>query len=566
MSRLIGILIAVGVALAIAYALVSSGPEVPDSSVLVMEIGGELTDAPALDTFEQLFASGPALPTMVLQLDKAAADERISAVLLHLRPLGLGFAQIQELRGAVARVRAVDKPVVALLEVATLNATRELYLASAADQIYVVPAFLGPLAGIAGQFMHLGGLLAKLGIVVEYERIGEYKAAPEMFASREMSEPARENANALLDGLFEQIVSGIASGRSLAPDRVRELIDAAPSTSEEWLAAGLADGVAGRHEVLDAAGLGESPEIRLDVYGGVDPRSLGLRSGPAVALVFGHGTIVPGEGDRRNRGFAAERIARALQAAADDEEVRAIVLRVDSGGGSALASDRLWRVIRRVGEKTPVVISMGNAAASGGYYLASASNTIVAQPGTITGSIGVFLLRPSFAGLYEKLDVGAEVIARGDLASITSSSEALTPAQRERTRTFVRSLYDQFLDRVAVGRELDPARVDELGRGQVWLGQAAAERGLVDAMGGLHTAVELAKEKGGIDADVDPERRIFPGPRSVGEQLRDLMRGDLHHWLRAAILPADLPPVLDGISLLLEGEIAYLPAYWIEIR
>ena len=563
------VLIAAAAALVIAYALYSSGPRVPDSSVLVVELSGELVEAPPLDSLSQLLARGPALPTMILQLDKAAADERIDGLLVHVRPLSIGYAQLQELRDALLRVRERGKPVIALLDVGTMNATRELYLASAADQVYLVPGFLGPLAGISGHFLHLGGLMEKLGIRVEYERSGEYKSAPEMFAAREMSEPARRNATALIDGLFEQIVAGIAEGRGLEPEQVRKLVDEAPTTGAEYVASGLADGIADRSDVLELAGLEGAETVELSLYAQVDPRSLKLRDGPAIAVIFGHGTIVPGQGSRRTAGFAAERIARALETAAKDDDVRAIVLRIDSPGGSPLASDRLWRLIERTKEKLPLVISMGNAAASGGYYVASAATAIVAQPATFTGSIGVFLIRPSYAGLYEKLDIHTEVIQRGALATLSSGDQPLTPAQRARTRSFVRSLYEEFIERVASGRDIAPEEVERLGQGQVWLGHAALENGLVDAVGGLHTAVELAAREAGIDEGVDPERRIFPGPRSLGQQIQDMMRGELRGELRGALLdafsPLRLPGLLHASVLLLDGEIAYLPSWWLEI-
>jgi len=550
----------------IAFALFSSGPEVPDSSVLTIELGGPVAEMPPMDPIERFFSQGLALPTLILQLDKAAADPRIQAVLFHIRPLQGGFAQVQELRQGIERVRAAGKPVICLLDMATLNATRELYLATAADKVYLVPAFLGPMAGIAGQFMHLGGLLDKVGVAVEYERVGEYKSAVETFAGYGMSEPARENANALLDGLYAQLVDGIASGRKLEPELVRELVEQAPSTGAEYMSAGLADGIADRDDVLEKAGFADAEEVGLGTYVHVDPTDLELRNGPPVALIFAQGTIVSGGGGRGSRSFSAGRVADALEAASDDEDVQAIVLRIDSGGGSALASDELWRVIRRTAEDTPVVISMGNAAASGGYYLASAANVIVAEPATLTGSIGVFLIRASFGGLYEKLGVDAEVIVRGDYAAINANANLLTEEQRTRTQSIVRSAYDDFLDRVAEGRDMTREEVDQLGRGQVFLGQVAFERGLVDAVGGLHTAVELAKEEAGIDPDVDVERRVYPGPRGLRDQLREALSGSLRDSLIDAVLPRELPPILDAATALLDGELALLPPYWVEIK
>jgi protease-4 len=568
MRRLITIALILGVAAMIGYALLRSGPRIPETSVLVLELGGRLEEAPAIDALQQLTARGPALPTLLLQLEKAAADLRIKAVLMRIRALDIGYARVQELRDAVSRVREAGKPVIALLDLASLNATRELYLASSADKIYLVPGFLGPFAGIAGQYLHLGGFFEKLGIQVEYERVGDYKSAPEMFAAREMSEPARQTFNELLDGLFTQIVGGIAAGRGLDAARVRQLVEAAPSTAAEYTAAGLADGVADQEEIFEREGLEDADELLWDTYLQVDPRDLGLRTGPQIALIFGDGPIVQGEHGRppRRRTFAADTIAEALEQAGEEEDVRAIVLRINSGGGSALASDQLWRKLRKVSEKKPVVVSMADAAASGGYYVASGANAIIAEPASLTGSIGVFFLRPALSGLYRKLDIGSEVLARGRHAAIAAGDEPFTPEQRERTSHFVRALYQGFVERVSTGRGVSTEEVDRLGQGRIWLGEAALAHGLVDELGGLYAAVKRAKVEAELDADVDPERVIFPGPRKLIEQVRNLMQGGLAGWLMERTLPVELPEILRSAPFLVEGDLAYLPPYWIEIH
>ena len=568
MRRLITIALILGVAAMIGYALLHSGPRIPEPSVLVLELGGRLEEAPSVDALQQLMARGLALPTLLLQLEKAAADLRIKAVLMRIRALDIGYARVQELRDAVSRVREAGKPVIALLDLASLNATRELYLASSADKIYLVPGFLGPFAGIAGQYLHLGGFFEKLGIQVEYERVGDYKSAPEMFAAREMSEPARQTFNELLDGLFAQIVGGIAAGRGLDAARVRQLVDAAPSTAAEYTAAGLADGVADQEEILEREGLEDAEELLWDTYLQVDPRDLGLRTGPQIALIFGDGPIVQAERGRlpRRRTFAADTIAEALEEAGEEEDVRAIVLRINSGGGSALASDQLWRKLRKVSEKKPVVVSMADAAASGGYYVASGANAIIAEPASLTGSIGVFFLRPALSGLYRKLDIGSEILARGRHAAIAAGDEPFTPEQRERTSHFVRALYQDFVERVSTGRGVSTEEVDRLGQGRIWLGEAALARGLVDELGGLYAAVKRAKVEAELDADVDPARVIFPGPRKLIEQVRNLMQGELAGWLMERTLPVELPEILRSAPFLAEGDLAYLPPYWIEIH
>jgi protease-4 len=559
-------LVAALVAAAIVAALWAARPRVPDGAVVVLELGGEIEDAPPRDLLAQWTARGPALPTLLLLLDMAAADARVQAVLIEIKPLRVGYARLQELRDALGRVRKAGKPVIAHLDATSLNATREIFLASAADKVFVDPTSLSPLAGIAGQYLHFAGLFEKLGVVWQVAKVGEYKSAAEQFAARHMSPEAREMTDALLDGIFAQIVDGIAAGRGLSATRVRALIEQAPGTPEELVAGGLVDGIADRQEVLAKAGLSGAPdaEDRAEEYQRVDPRTLGLRNGPTIALVFGDGTIL----DERARGlartFAADEASEALDAAAKDDSIRAVVLRINSPGGSAQASDEIWRAVRRVRAKKPVVVSMGEYAASGGYYVASAANAVVSEPATLTGSIGVYLLRPSFAGVYEKLEIGAEVIARGAYAPVAGSDAPYTEAQHARTEEFVQAAYKDFLDRVATGRGLETAAIDKVGRGRVWLGSDALARKLVDELGGLSAAVERARVEADIADEPDPMRVILPAPKSTGEQVRELLRGDIRGRLLATLLPDGLPFALGWLPL--QGELAYLPADWLDIR
>lgn len=560
-------LLVLSVAGMIAAALWSARARVPENAVLVLELGGELDESPPRDLLSQWQARGPALPSLLLLLDMAVADERVKGVLVHVRPLSVGYARIQELRDALSRVRSAGKPVIALIDETSLNATRELYLASSADKIFVEPASLAPLAGISGQFLHLAGFFEKIGVEWQVSRVGVYKSAVEQFAAREMSPKAREMTNGLLDGIFAQIVDGIAAGRGLEPAAVRALVDAAPGTPDELVAAKLADGIADRQSVLEKAGLTGANELEADDYMRVDATTLGLRTGPTVALVFGEGAIVEERGRGFARVFAADETVKALDAAAKDDAIRAVVLRVNSPGGGAQPSDKVWRAVGRLRAKKPVVVSMADAAASGGYYVASGANAIVAEPATLTGSIGVFLLRPSFAGLFEKLEIGSEVIERGPYASVTGGDRPFTPEQQARTDSFIAASYRDFVSRVSEGRGLSSEAVDALGQGRVWLGSDAFARKLVDEVGGLRTAVERARREAGIENEPDPVRLILPAPRSTTEQVRELIRGDvLRDQLLRALLPAELPFAFALDWLPLDGALAYLPPYWVEIR
>ena len=566
MRRFLGVVLVIIVVGMIAFSLFSAGPDVADESALVLELNGALEEVPAVDALAQLTARGPALPTMLLILEMAAADKRIQSVVLHVRALEAGYARIQELRNALLRVREAGTSVVAVLDIASLNATREYYLASAADKIFADPGYLGPIAGVAGQYVHLGGFFERIGIQWEYERVGPFKSAVEMFSEREMSEPAREMTEEIIGGVFDQIVRAIAERRAMSAEQVKQLIERAPATPRELVEAGLIDGIAGAQTALEEAGMGQLEEVEAEVYRNVSPQSLGLRTGPTIALVFGDGTIVQqGAGPFAPR-FATDDVGEAMELAGNDEDVRAVVLRINSGGGSALASEQLWRVVREVRKKKPVVVSMSDAAASGGYYVASGASSIVAQPMTLTGSIGVFFMRPAFAGLYEKLDIGTEVIARGQHAAVAASDLPFTEEQRERTATYVGAIYGDFLERVAEGRRSSPEEIDSVGQGRVWLGSAALERGLVDELGGLHEAVQLAKRAVGLAEDEDPARVIFPPPRSVAEQLGDLLSADLGGALRARLLPFELPEILTWAWFPRRGEVAYLPTHWVQVH
>jgi protease-4 len=566
MRRPILWLLSFAVAGMIAAALWSARARVPDNAVLVLELGGELDEAPPRDLLGQWQARGPALPSLLLLLDMAAADERVKAVLVHVRTLSVGYARIQELRDALSRVRSAGKTVVALVDETSLNATRELYLAAAADKIFVEPATLAPLAGISGQFLHLAGFFEKIGVEWQVARVGVYKSAVEQFAAREMSPKAREMTDALLDGIFAQIVEGIAAGRGLETSAVRALIEEAPGTPDELVAAKLADGIADREAVLEKAGLAGASELEADSYLRVDATSLGLRSGPTIALVFGEGSIVEERGRGFQKVFAADETVKSLDAAAKDDEIRAVVLRINSPGGGAQPSDKIWRAVTRVRAKKPVVVSMADYAASGGYYAASGANAIVAQPATLTGSIGVYLLRPSFSGLYQKLEIGTEVIQRGPYSGVTGGDRPFTAEQQARTDSFIAASYRDFLARVSEGRGIPTDAVDALGQGRVWLGSDAFARKLVDEVGGLRTAVERARKEAGIEDEPDPVRLILPAPRSPAEQVRELIRGDAREQLLRALLPDGLPFAFALDWLPLDGALAYLPPYWIEIR
>jgi protease-4 len=537
----------------------------PDHSVLVLDLEGDLEEEPPRDLIAQWTARGPALPTVLLLLDMAAADKRVDGVLLHIKSLRIGYARLQELRDALAQVRGAGKRVVALVDETSLNGTRELFLASVANRVLVDPGTLAPLGGIAGQSLFLAGFFEKLGVKWEYSRVGEYKSAVEQYAAHAMSPKAREMTEDLISGVFAQLVDGVASGRGLSGEKVRALFESVPGTPKELVAAGLADDLAGRKEALDKGGFSRATEVDAATYQRTDPSSLGLRRGPRIALVFGDGLIVDERARSFQKLFVAEEVEKALDAAAQDDDIKAVVFRVNSPGGETLPSDRIWRAVKRVREKKPIVISMADYAASGGYYVSSAATAILAEPATFTGSIGVFMMRPSFAGTLDKLDIGHETIGRGAYAGMLTGDAPMTAVQRARTDAFTRAAYDDFLARVSEGRGTPTEKVDKLGGGHVWLGSEALANNLVDELGGLSAAVARARREAKLDAEPDPVRVILPAPEGAMEQLKSLVRGSSSHRLLQALLPAELPALAPLGWLSSAGGLVYLPPVWLEL-
>ncbi len=500
-------------------------PDVEDGSTLVIELSGSYVEAQEAPILARLLGQSPrTFAGLYSQLRMAERDERVASVLLRIRGLRVGWAKAQEIREAIEALGRAEKRTVAYLELASFGANLEYYVASAADAVHVAPAALAPIPGLAAEYLFLGQLWEELGIELEVERVGEYKTAADFLAGSEMTDAHREMANALLDAVDQQFVSGIAEGRGLEADFVRRAIDQAPASPEELVALGLADAISHYDGVLES--LGDPPVIESDRYARVPASTVGFEPEKRVALVYGSGAVVVGRGRSTRSGepvLASDTVVRALEKAAEDDSIDAILFRIDSPGGSALASDAVWRATQQaVDSGKPLVVSMSDLAASGGYYVACGADHIVASPGTLTGSIGVFLIRPALAGVYEKLSIGVEGLTRGARSDLLLSSSPLSPESRERLRHGTRSLYDRFVGRVADGRDLSPAQVDAVGRGRVWTGSQALEIGLVDELGGLRSAVAWLRGELGVAEDADLELVPFPEPQSLAEQLADL--------------------------------------------
>ena len=499
---------------------------IANNSVLVLNVSGDLPDFTPDNPMAEIFggAKPQSFSALLTQLRKAKVDSRIGAVLLDIDFSTLGWGKAEELREAIAEFKTSGKPVYAYME---YGANKEYYIATAADKIYLPPPGELAIIGLQAQAQFYKGSLDKLGVEFDSVAIGKYKGANDPLVRKDLSPEQREVLNAMLDDYYNRIVATIAETRKKSPEDVRAIIDNAPYTAPQALQQNLIDGTKYRHEVYDELkaklGYKESEELRLTTTGSykeITPESLGLNNGERIAVIFASGLITTGKSSEGTFGGAqtigSDTVVKAIRDAADDPSIKAIVLRVDSGGGSALASDLMWNAIeyaKNVKNK-PVVTSMGDVAASGGYYIACNSNKIVAEPSTVTGSIGVILGRPVVKGFYDWIGVTNEYITRGKNAGLLRETEKWNDEQRAKVEESAKFFYwDNFVPKVAKGRGKTVEQIHEIAQGRVWTAAQAKERGLVDEIGGLNKAVEIAKQLANLPADRDVKRVVFPTPR-----------------------------------------------------
>ena len=502
------------------------GPEIEQGSTLVLPIEGPYVESQDPSLLAQILTDARmSFASLLSEMKKAERDDRLSRVVLRIRTLDIGWGQAQELRDAIRRLREAGRRPIAYLEVAGFGANIEYYVASAADEVQIAPAGFGGVVGLAGEYFFLGEMWKKFGIDFDVARAGRYKSAVETLTGDEMSDAYREVANSLLDSINHQFISGIAESRGLTRATVRTVIDRAPMTPREMLKHGLVDEIAFFDELLESF---DGPTVEASDYAQVDPASLGFDPVAQFALVYGSGSVIVGDGGSSSSGnpvMASDTVTDALEAAADDPEIDAIIFRIESPGGSVLAADIIWRALETAKQSgKPVIASFSNVAASGGYYVAAGADAILAPPGSVTGSIGVFALRPVLKGLLEKLDINVERMTRGAHADLLFASQRLSPESAAIMDREIEAIYRLFIERVAAGRKLDLQKVDAIAQGRVWTGEQALERGLIDELGGLSEAVLRAKLALDLDADADVALMPFPEIETLAQQVTDTLR------------------------------------------
>jgi protease-4 len=582
-SIVVGLALVVLIGLAVLVAaLRQSEPSIENNSVLALRVAGSLPDYVPNDPLRKLFGNtDQSLSNLILQFKKAKVDDRIKVIILDITMSGAGWGKSEEIRDAIADFRSSGKPVYAYMEYAT---DKEYYLASACDKIYLAPPGELFINGLAADVMFFRGSLDKLGIYPDMVQIGKYKTAVETFTRKDMSDANREFMNALLDDLFGRYVDTVAKARGKSSEEMRTIIDDAPYSAAKAKEMGLIDGVGYRDEIekelKTKLGYKESDELRVvkgSTYSEIEPESLGLDKGEKIAVIYATGDIGSGKSENSpggNQSIGSDTLSKAVKDAGDDKSIKAIVIRVDSPGGSGLASDIIWHAVEVAKAKKPVVVSMSDVAASGGYYIATGAHKIIAEPSTITGSIGVFAGKPVVKGFYDWLGISNEYILRGKQAGMFRESEKFTPEERTKFEELIKkTYYEDFVPKVAKGRNKTPEYIDSVAQGRVWTGAQGRERGLVDEFGGLDRAVEVARDLARIPKDKGVHRVVLPYPRTFLQEL--LSQGDetriqaKQQQAVLAALPDDARRAVRYMALLdrmQKGESSLLMPFDLEIK
>jgi protease IV len=539
-------------------------PAIADNSVLVLRLQGDIPEKPPVE-LPAFLSRGPGvtIANVWMSLRKAAADPHIKAVVLEPEGLSVGWAKSEELRADLEQFRKSGKPVYAYLRTPAMH---DYYVALGANKIFIGSADQMYIKGLRAEMMYFKKTLDKLGVNVEIEHAGKYKDFGDMFTRSDMSPETHEVISAVVDGIYGGIVNHIAAARKKSPDEVRALIDQGPFTASQGLKAGLVDELRFEDEMYgelkSALKSGDLKKVGVESYTKVPADSVGLGGRNRIAFVVGQGDIVRGssDDDGTEDNLTSYGFDRMLRQVANDSGIKGVIVRIDSPGGEVNASDEMWREMNLLSKKKPVVISMSDVAASGGYYMAMTGDPIVAYPDTETGSIGVVFGKPNLHGLYDKLGVTKDAVQRGKHADVDSDYTPLTPEERELLKQGIDESYHDFVSKVAAARHRSYDQIEPVSQGRVWLGSDAKSRALVDQLGGLDTAVQLIKEKAHIPANENVNIDLYPQSRSLFDILTKKSQPD--------VLDSKLRQVFGAMPYRawLQGGFLRMMPYWLVIR
>ncbi len=542
--------IATALLLLLLITLPLSAEEQPEEAPLPLKkyveftLSGTYTDTKEISFFGT--SSTKTLRGLFKKLDTLKNDDEVAGIIFKIGNIGIGWANLQELREKLDEIRKTDKEMIAYLEG---GGNAQYLLAAAMDKIVLMPVGTLNLIGLRSEIFFFKGLLEKLDIEADMLAMGKFKSGVEPFTRDSMSDAFRESMTELLDDLYSQMLGKIADGRDeITPELAAKLVNSGPFTAKEAHELNLVDELQYYDELLDtinAENEGEAevapkdsekkrkvPNMNsfagmMQLFSMLNPpqRAKPRPADKQIALIYASGPILPDFNSPfpTTSMITPKGLKDAFKKARSDDAVKAVVFRVDSPGGSALASDLIWREVMLTQRKKPVIVSMANYAASGGYYISMAAGTIVAQPGTLTGSIGVYGGKLNMKGLYNKIGLTKEIITHGQNATIYSDYGNFSPTERERVQKMMKTIYDDFVNKAAAGRKTTYDEIHAVAQGRVWTGKQAKELGLVDEIGGLESALTIAKKQGEIADDDKYDIIVLPEERPFLEQFLESM-------------------------------------------
>ena len=541
----------------------------PTKKYVEFTLGGTYTDTKTVSTFGT--SSTKTLRGLFKKLDALKTDDEIAGVIFKIDGVSIGWATLQEIRTELHEFRDTGKETIGYLE---SGGNAEYLLATTMDRIVLIPTGSLNLTGLRAEVLFYKGLLDKLDIEADMLAMGKYKSGVEPYMRDGMSDEFRESITALLDDLYAQLLNHFAESRdSITAENASDLINRGPFTAVEAKQEKLVDALQYYDELIAALkAASEDEEVQvvkpgferkrkvpdMNSFAGLmqlfsmlnPPQRAQAAAAHQIALIYASGPILP-DIDSPFIAMSAitpKALKKAFEKARTDDTVQAVVLRIDSPGGSALASDLIWREVMLTQREKPVVVSMGNVAASGGYYIAMAAGTIVAHPSTLTGSIGVFGGKLNLKGLYNKAGLTKEIISHGQNATLYSDYGGFTPTERERVEKMMKTVYEDFVNKAATGRNKSFDEIDEIAQGRVWTGKQAQALGLVDEIGGLDTALSIAKKQAGFAEDDKVNLIVLPKQRPFFEQLIEQMIEDTDSSIQMPLQLTANHPVLSMLG------------------
>jgi len=512
------------------WGLTDTSPTVHNNSTLVISLSGDIPEYQTVESFPLQFAGRTSIKSILDNIEKARVDRRIKGILLRINDNYMGWAKIDEIKQKLEDFRESGKYVIAYL--GSYVSESEYFLALSADSIFAVPGCFMEMNGLMIETVHLPGLFEKLGITIDYFAYGKYKSrSGEELGRKKHTAPVLQMLNDLVDWEYNHLVAGIAARLDISENQVTDIIDRGYLTVDKFLELGWINGILYEDELFDRLKQLNSPsstkklnQISASTYNRITLESLGLNKGKKrIALIYSQGIIQEGDDDFSPLTFEASAgtapMIRAIRRATISKSVKAIIFRVDSPGGSGLGCDLVWREVLKAKDKKPVIVSMSDYAASGGYWVSMGATAIVAQPSTLTGSIGIWGIFPNFSGLYDKLGLIEENVKRGKHADMLSGVKKLTSYEKKLLSDRLYQTYQEFVSKAAESRGITFKELEPYAQGRSWMGDQAISYGLIDELGGLDQAIEVAKEKAGIDSTEKVKIVVYTTQKSWFEKL-----------------------------------------------